>query len=137
MVAETAVGPSRPSQLKRFRSRIRMFSSGSFTSSEMNGNDCETNRNSKKSFSFPTSSRILTRAVNWRSKGIQAKNERRERRATKTLAIVLGMSILKVDQTPRVLRIHNSILTFYKIVNKVRKFIKIHEQKHSLIFKKM
>ena len=76
---------------------MRMFSSGSFTSSEnrseMNGNESESNRNSsKKGFSLATSSRILTRAVNWRSKGMQAKNERRERRATKTLAIVLGMT---------------------------------------------
>ena len=71
------------SHLERFRSRIRILSSGSFSSSDQGSPG-------KIGFSLATSSRILTRAKNWRSKGIQAKNERRERRATKTLAIVLG-----------------------------------------------
>ena len=37
--------------------------------------------------------KVLTRAANWRAKSLQAKTERRERRATKTLAIVLGINL--------------------------------------------
>ena len=84
-------GPPSNSHLERFKSRIRLLSSGSFSSSASGCNEHGSpGRNSKIGFSLASSSRILTRARNWRSKGIQAKNERRERRATKTLAIVLG-----------------------------------------------
>ena len=83
--------PPSNSHLERFKSRIRLLSSGSFSSSASGCNEHGSpGRNSKIGFSLASSSRILTRARNWRSKGIQAKNERRERRATKTLAIVLG-----------------------------------------------
>ena len=47
--------------------------------------------NSRRSLGLAASAKILTRAANWRAKSLQAKTERRERRATKTLAIVLGM----------------------------------------------
>ena len=80
------------SHLERFRSRIRILSSGSFSSSDQGSPG-------KIGFSLATSSRILTRAKNWRSKGIQAKNERRERRATKTLAIVLGKMNFQLGNT--------------------------------------
>ena len=46
-----------------------------------------------KSLGLAASAKLLTKAANWKAKSmerIQAKNERRERRATKTLAIVLG-----------------------------------------------
>ena len=50
----------------------------------------DSQRITKKSLGLAASARILTRAANWRAKSLQAKTERRERRATKTLAIVLG-----------------------------------------------
>ena len=40
--------------------------------------------------------KVLTRAANWRAKSLQAKTESRERRATKTLAIVLGINLLPI-----------------------------------------
>ena len=51
----------------------------------------DSQRITKKSLGLAASARILTRAANWRAKSLQAKTERRERRATKTLAIVLGI----------------------------------------------
>ena len=48
------------------------------------------NRGRGRGLGIAASAKILTRAANWRAKSLQAKTERRERRATKTLAIVLG-----------------------------------------------
>ena len=50
----------------------------------------DSQRITKKSLGLAASARLLTRAANWKAKSLQAKTERRERRATKTLAIVLG-----------------------------------------------
>jgi hypothetical protein len=47
------------------------------------------------------SAKILTKAANWKAKSIEklhAKNERRERRATKTLAIVLGTTTIILQE---------------------------------------
>ena len=55
------------------------------------GGQRDSQRITKKSLGLAASARLITRAANWKAKSLLAKTERRERRATKTLAIVLGI----------------------------------------------
>lgn len=64
------------------------------------------------------SAKLLKRATSWRAKSIeklQAKQERRENRATKTLAIVLGNFQGKTDQLNDLINLRaNQIASFFK-----------------------
>jgi len=71
-------------------SLVRTFSEGSILGDVSNRGGGTNPANSRRSLGLAASAKILTRAANWRAKSLQAKTERRERRATKTLAIVLG-----------------------------------------------
>lgn len=91
----SAGGPK--SHVGRFRLRLKQMSISSFSSSledslaSTDSNNCP--RTKSRGLTFAASSKLLTGiAVNWRARSLQSKHERRERRATKTLAVVLGKS---------------------------------------------
>ena len=78
--------------INRFKLRLKQFSTLSIsTNSSIDEEDIYTNGNCKPKITLKTPTKLLNNiASNWRLKSLQAKNERRERRATKTLAVVLG-----------------------------------------------
>ena len=78
--------------IDRFRLKLKQMSVTSFSnnSSASLEDSCE-EKVRNRGLGLATSSKILAGiAVNWRAKSVQSKHERRERRATKTLAVVLG-----------------------------------------------
>lgn len=93
----TSAGPTTgpKSHVGRFRLRLKQMSISSFSSSlEDSTASTESNRSKSRGLTFAASSKLLTGiAVNWRARSVQSKHERRERRATKTLAVVLGKKI--------------------------------------------
>ena len=88
----------RAGHIDRFKLRVKQLSRSSFSTSSLDFSasaaSAENCRGGKRGLSLAASGKILTNiAVNWRARSVQAKNERRERRATKTLAIVLGTTL--------------------------------------------
>ena len=86
--------PAPIGRLNRFKLRLKQISSSSFNNSSLedsvSGIGNGSYRVTRKALKAP--SKLLTNiATNWKLKSQQSKNERRERRATKTLVIVLGM----------------------------------------------
>ena len=81
--------PSNDGHAVRFRLKLRQLSSSSLSNTSIKESPKSRGRRALGS------SRILNNlAANWRLKSLQSKHERRERRATKTLAVVLGEDIL-------------------------------------------
>ena len=79
--------PPTGSRLDKLRYRLKQMSVSSFSTSSMDSSLNAPRRSNK----IPASSKLLTGiAVKWRDRSVQSKHERRERRATKTLAVVLG-----------------------------------------------
>ena len=73
-------------------SHLRQLSSNSFSNSSVDENgDSTKNRRNRRGIGS-SKLKVITNnlANNWRLKSLQSKHERRERRATKTLAVVLG-----------------------------------------------
>ena len=90
----------RAGHIDRFKLRVKQLSRSSFSTSSLDFSasaaTAENCRGGKRGLSLAASGKILTNiAVNWRARSVQAKNERRERRATKTLAIVLGTTLFE------------------------------------------
>jgi len=75
-----------------YRLKLRQLSSNSFSNSSVDENG-ESSKNRRNRRGIGSSKlKVITNnlANNWRLKSLQSKHERRERRATKTLAVVLG-----------------------------------------------
>ena len=88
----TAPSTNQEGHAVRFRLKLKQLSSNSFSNSSLDENgDSPKNRGNRRGIGS-SKLKVITNnlANNWRLKSLQSKHERRERRATKTLAVVLG-----------------------------------------------
>ena len=88
----TAPSTNQEGHVVRFRLKLKQLSSNSFSNSSVDENgDSPKNRGNRRGIGS-SKLKVITNnlANNWRLKSLQSKHERRERRATKTLAVVLG-----------------------------------------------